>query len=101
MVGLRTYFNDMISDKEFEEKKKQILAKDDVKIQDKEQLRYYEHFRKLFENPQRSSLTTAEYNAPTARVHVKTKIQFCKYAKLTQSTTPSLLILVPNSPTFS
>ena len=39
---LRTYFNDYVTDKEFEEKKEAIKAADDVEIQDKEQLLYYE-----------------------------------------------------------
>ncbi len=45
---LRTFFNDMISDKEFQEKRTRILENDDVKIQDKEQLLYYEHFRDIY-----------------------------------------------------
>ena len=48
---LRTYFNDMIPDKEFAEKKAAIKKADDVEIQDKEQLLYYEHFRKKFGKP--------------------------------------------------
>ena len=50
---LRTYFNDMITDKEFADKKAAIKAADDVEIQDKEQLLYYEDFRKKFGKPQR------------------------------------------------
>jgi len=76
---LRTYFNDMISDKEFEEKKKSILENDDVKIMDKEQLLYYEHFRKLFGKP--SDIFPKTSNAiqcPNCKSYVKTKIQFCK-----------------------
>jgi len=76
---LRTYFNDMISDKEFEEKKKSILENDDVKIMDKEQLLYYEHFRKLFGKP--SDVFPKTSNAiqcPNCKSYVKTKIQFCK-----------------------
>ncbi|HKZ87647.1 MAG TPA: asparagine synthase C-terminal domain-containing protein [Candidatus Bathyarchaeia archaeon] len=76
---LRTYFNDMISDKEFEEKKKSILENDDVKIMDKEQLLYYEHFKKLFGKP--SDVFPKTSNAiqcPNCKSYVKTKIQFCK-----------------------
>ena len=46
-----TLFDSEISDKEFEDKKKRILNEDDVKIQDKEQLLYYEFFRKRFGKP--------------------------------------------------
>jgi asparagine synthase (glutamine-hydrolysing) len=69
----------MISDKEFEEKKKSILEKDDVKIQDKEQLLYYEHFRKLFGKPSDvyPKLSDA-IQCPSCKSYVKTKIQFCK-----------------------
>jgi len=75
---LRTYFNDMISDKEFEEKKKSILEKDDVKIQDKEQLLYYEHFRKLFGKPSEVYPNNGGIQCPMCKSYVKTKIQFCK-----------------------
>lgn len=75
---LRTYFNDMISDKEFEEKKKQILADDDVKIQDKEELLYYEHFRKLFGKPSEVYPDNGGIQCPYCKGYVKTKIQFCK-----------------------
>ena len=75
---LRTYFNDMTSDKEFEEKKKQILAKDDVKIRDKEQLLYYEHFRKLFGKPSAVFPDSGGIQCPYCKSYVKTKIQFCK-----------------------
>jgi asparagine synthase (glutamine-hydrolysing) len=76
---LRTYFNDMIPDKEFEEKKKSILEKDDVKIQDKEQLLYYEHFRKLFGKPSDVYPKISDaIQCPMCKSYVKTKIQFCK-----------------------
>ena len=75
---LRTFFNDMSSDKEFEEKKKAILAKDDVIIQDKEQLLYYEHFRKKFGKPKDVYPNNGGIQCPKCKSHVKTKIQFCK-----------------------
>jgi asparagine synthase (glutamine-hydrolysing) len=76
---LRTYFNDMISDKEFAEKQKAILAADDVKIVDKEQLLYYEHFRKMFGKP-KDVFPEVEgaIQCPNCKSYVKTKIQFCK-----------------------
>jgi asparagine synthase (glutamine-hydrolysing) len=75
---LRTFFNDMISDKEFEEKKKLILEKDDVKISDKEQLFYYEFFRKRFGKPSEVYADKSGKQCPYCKGYVKTKIQFCK-----------------------
>jgi len=75
---LRTYFNDMIPDAEFEAKKKKILAEDDVKIQDKEQLLYYEHFRKLFGKPKEVYPDNGGIQCPYCKSYIKTKIQFCK-----------------------
>ncbi len=76
---LRTFFNDMTSDTEFAEKKKKILEADDVEIQDKEQLLYYEHFRKKFGKP-RDLFPKVEgaVKCPKCKSHIKTKIQFCK-----------------------
>ncbi|MFB3889184.1 MAG: asparagine synthase C-terminal domain-containing protein [Candidatus Bathyarchaeia archaeon] len=76
---LRTYFNDMTSDKEFEEKKKAILAADDVEIQDKEQLLYYEHFRNKFGKPKDVfPKVEGAVQCPKCKSYIKTKIQFCK-----------------------
>ena len=76
---LRTYFNDMTTDAEFAEKTKAILAKDDVIIADKEQLLYYEHFRKKFGKPKDVfPKTDGAIQCPKCKSHIKTKIQFCK-----------------------
>jgi asparagine synthase (glutamine-hydrolysing) len=75
---LRTFFNDMISDKEFEDKKKAILEKDDVEIQDKEQLLYYEQFRKKFGKPKDVFPDNGGIQCPKCKSYIKTKIQFCK-----------------------
>jgi asparagine synthase (glutamine-hydrolysing) len=76
---MRTVFNDQFTDKEFEEKKKAILEKDNVKIQDKEQLLYYQSFRKLFGKPSDVFPKTADaIQCPNCKSYVKTKIQFCK-----------------------
>jgi asparagine synthase (glutamine-hydrolysing) len=75
---LRTFFNDVFPDEEFEEKKKTILAKDDVKIQDKEQLLYYQHFRKKFGKPKDVFPDKGGIQCPYCKGYVKTKIQFCK-----------------------
>ena len=75
---LRTFFNDVFTDEEFEEKKKAILAKDDVAIQDKEQLLYYQHFRKKFGKPKDVFPDNGGIQCPYCKGHVKTMIQFCK-----------------------
>jgi asparagine synthase (glutamine-hydrolysing) len=75
---LRTYFNDMIKDADFEDKKVSILAEDDVNIQDKEQLVYYEHFRKLFGKPKEVYPDNGGIRCPYCKSYVKTEIQFCK-----------------------
>src|SRR4030066_1288531 len=76
---LRTYFNDMITDKEFNEKKASIQAADDVEIQDKEQLLYYEVFRKKFGKPKDVFPKIEDaVQCPKCHSHIKTKIQFCK-----------------------
>jgi asparagine synthase (glutamine-hydrolysing) len=76
---LRTYFNDIIEDKEFIEKKAAIKAEDDVEIQDKEQLLYYEVFRKKFGKPKEVFPKLANaVQCPKCKSHLVTKIQFCK-----------------------
>lgn len=75
---LRTFFNDMISDKEFQEKRTRILENDDVKIQDKEQLLYYEHFRDIYGKPSEVYPNNGGVQCPYCKSYVKTRIQFCK-----------------------
>jgi len=75
---LRTFFNDKILDKEFEEKKKMMLAEDNVQIKDKEQLLYYEHFRKLVGKPSEVYPDNGGIQCPYCKSYVKTTIQFCK-----------------------
>jgi asparagine synthase (glutamine-hydrolysing) len=76
---LRTYFNDMVTDKEFAEKKAAIKKADDVEIQDKEQLLYYAVFRKKFGKPKDVFPKVAGgVECPKCHSYIKTKIQFCK-----------------------
>ena len=75
---LRTFFGKEISDAEFEGKKQKILTEDDVKIQDKEQLLYYELFRKIFGKPSEVYPDNGGIQCPFCKSYVKTKIQFCK-----------------------
>ena len=83
---LRTYFNDMITDKEFAEKKAAIKAADDVEIQDKEQLLYYEVFRKKFGKPKDVfPKIKAAFNVQNARATLKQRFSSAKFAELTPS----------------
>ena len=76
---LRTHFEDFITDQEFAEKKQAIKEQDDVEIQDKEQLLYYEHFRKVFGKPKDIfPQTEGAIQCPKCKSYLKTKIQFCK-----------------------
>jgi asparagine synthase (glutamine-hydrolysing) len=75
---LRTFFNEEITDEEFEEKKKRILEEDNVKIQDKEQLIYYEFFRKTFGKPSEVYPNNGGIQCPYCKSYVETKIHFCK-----------------------
>jgi hypothetical protein len=50
-----------------------------VEIQDKEQLLYYEHFRKVFGKPKEVfPKIEGGIECPKCHSHIKTKIQFCK-----------------------
>ena len=76
---LRTFFDDMTSDADFAEKKKEILEADEVEIQDKEQLLYYEHFRKAFGKPKDVfPKIEGAVQCPHCKSYLKTKIHFCK-----------------------
>jgi asparagine synthase (glutamine-hydrolysing) len=75
---LRTFFNMEISDTEFEKKRQRISEEDGVNIQDKEQLLYYEFFRKSFGKPSEVYPDNGGIQCPYCKGYVKTKIQFCK-----------------------
>jgi asparagine synthase (glutamine-hydrolysing) len=74
---LRTFFDKEVPDKEFAEKKKAILERDDVAIRDKEQLLYYEFFRKRFGKPADVYPDNGGIQCPYCKSYVKTRIQFC------------------------
>jgi len=63
---------------EFTEKQKTILERDDVQIRDKEQLFYYEAFRKIFNKPSEAFPNNNIKVCPQCKGHIKTRIQFCK-----------------------
>lgn len=75
---LRTFFNDEITDSEFEKTKNQILQEDNVKIQDKEQMIYYKSFKEAFGKPSEVYPDNGGIECPFCKSHIKTKIQFCK-----------------------
>ncbi len=75
----RTFFDKETLRKEVcREKEEHIFEKDDVKIQDKEQLLYYEYFRKRFGKPSEVFPDNGGIQCPNCKSYVKTKIQFCK-----------------------
>lgn len=75
---LRTFFNEETTDEEFETRKKRILDEDGVRIQDKEQMLYYNFFKKQFRKPSDVYPDDGGIQCPYCKSFVKTKIQFCK-----------------------
>jgi asparagine synthase (glutamine-hydrolysing) len=78
--ALNTLFQEQYTDTEFSEKQKTILKVDNVQIRDKEQLLYYEAFRKIFNKPSEAfpDLDDGSKACPQCKGHVKTKIRFCR-----------------------
>ena len=75
---LPDYFNKEISTEAFEEKKKLYLDKDDLTLTSKEQLVYYEIFRKRFGKPSTVYNDHAGKQCPNCKGYTKTKICFCR-----------------------
>ena len=75
---LPKYFENKISNECFEEKKKLFLEKDDVILTSKEQLVYYELFRKRFGKPSDVYTDKTGKLCPNCKGYVKTKIRFCR-----------------------
>jgi len=75
---LPDYFDKKISVEDFEEKKKLYLEQDDVILTSKEQLVYYEIFRKLYGRPSEVYNDTTGKQCPNCKGYVKTNIRFCK-----------------------
>jgi len=76
---LRTYFNDTFTDEEFNELTAKIKEQDDVEIQDKEQLLYYQTFRKIYGRPKEVfHQIPGAIQCPKCKSWQVTKIQFCK-----------------------
>ncbi len=75
---LPEYFKNKITNEYFEEKKKLYLEKDDVILTSKEQLVYYELFRKRFGKPSEVYNEKSGKQCPNCKGYVKTKIGFCR-----------------------
>jgi asparagine synthase (glutamine-hydrolysing) len=75
---LPEYFEEKVANEYFEEKKKLYLEKDDVILTSKEQLVYYELFRKLFGKPSEVYNDESGKMCPNCKGYVKTKIGFCR-----------------------
>jgi asparagine synthase (glutamine-hydrolysing) len=72
------YFEKEITAKDFEEKKKMHLERDDVIMTSKEQLFYYEIFRKYFGKPSDVFNDASGKQCPNCKGYVKTNIGFCR-----------------------
>lgn len=75
---LPEYFENEIANEYFEEKKKLYLERDDVMLTTKEQLVYYELFRKRFGKPSEVYNDKSGKQCPNCKGYVKTKIGFCR-----------------------
>ena len=75
---LPDYFEKEITNDEFEEKKILYGEKDDVKLSSKEQMVYYELFRKRFGKPSHVYNDKNGKQCPNCKGYVKTKIGFCR-----------------------
>jgi len=75
---LPIYFEEKISTEEFENKKKSILNEDQVNLSTKEQLFYYEIFRKKFGKPSDIYNNKNGKQCPNCKGYVTSKTIFCK-----------------------
>lgn len=75
-TGLTHLFNTLISDKIFNTKFKQIQESDNVSLQSKESLHYYEIYRKYFEPPYK--LHSSNNKCPNCQFEVKSDSKFCR-----------------------
>lgn len=71
---LTSFFESEISDDEFERKKREYETSDAVKLQDKEQLHYYESYREIFGPPQPSRTG----GCPRCNSEIKGGVNFCR-----------------------
>ena len=74
--SLTNLFNSLISDKEFDKRKKEINEKDDVIIRTKESLHYYEIYRTNYEPPYK--LHSSESSCPYCKNAIDKETKFCR-----------------------
>jgi hypothetical protein len=75
---LASYFDKDTSDSEFIKKKKAVLEQDDVNITSKEQMLYYEMFRKYYGKPSEVYTDKVGRQCPNCKSYMKTELGFCK-----------------------
>jgi len=75
---LPRYFDEKIPTEEFEEKQKLYREKDGVNLSTKEQLVYYEVFRKKFGKPSEVYNDKSGKQCPNCKGYVDVKTKFCK-----------------------
>ena len=75
---LPRYFDEKIQTEDFEEKQKLYLEKDGVNLSTKEQLVYYEVFRKKFGKPSEVYNDKSGKQCPNCKGYVNIKTKFCK-----------------------
>lgn len=79
-AAMNKVFEEEYTDAEYIEKKESIHEADNVLIRDKEQLLYYESFRKIFGKPSEAFPNRGDGAklCPQCKGYVKTRIQFCR-----------------------
>jgi asparagine synthase (glutamine-hydrolysing) len=75
---LQDVFSKKIPTKEFQRKKQIYLEKDDVDLQNEEQMFYYKLFRNQYGSPSQAYPEQEGRQCPKCKVYVKTRIGFCK-----------------------
>jgi asparagine synthase (glutamine-hydrolysing) len=75
---LPIYFEEKITDTEFEEKMKRYLDEDKVNLSTKEQLVYYEIFREKFGIPSEFYNDKSGKQCPNCKGYVETNTKFCR-----------------------
>jgi asparagine synthase (glutamine-hydrolysing) len=75
---LPNYFKEKVTDKEFDEKSRNYLDKDEVNLSTKEQLVYYEIFKEKFGTPSAVYNDKSGKQCPNCKGYVETATKFCR-----------------------
>jgi asparagine synthase (glutamine-hydrolysing) len=75
---LPTFFSKKFTDEQFEERKNLYFEEDAVRLSSKEQLFYYEFFRKRYGKPSEVYTDKSGKQCPNCKGYMKTQIGFCK-----------------------